>query len=157
MQIRCAVAAACLLAAGVAAGTEGLRLTSPDGAVQAELAVDGEGRLVYEVGFRGKVVVDRSPIGITLDGEDLGKAAELSLLRVREERARYPLRGGRAEARLEARRALYYVKSASGVSYGVQAVAANEGFARRLLVPGEGRRRVNAETACWRQIGRAHV
>lgn len=150
MQMRCAVAAACLLAAGVAAGTEGLRLTSPDGAVQAELAVDGEGRLVYEVGFRGKVVVDRSPIGITLDGEDLGKAAELSLLRVREERARYPLRGGRAEARLEARRALYYVKSASGVSYGVQAVAANEGFAWRILVTGEGRRRVNAETACWR-------
>ena len=42
MQIRCAVAAACLLAAGVAAGTEGLRLTSPDGAVQAELAAEAE-------------------------------------------------------------------------------------------------------------------
>lgn len=150
MEMRRAVVAVCLLAAGVAAGAESLRLTSPDGAVQAGLAVDGEGRLVYAVAFKGAEVVEASPIGITLDGQDLGQVGELSLLRVREARERYPLRGGHAEARLEARRALYYVKSAGGVSYGVQTVVANEGFAWRILVTGEGRRRVNAETACWR-------
>lgn len=145
----CAVALAGLLIGGSEAA-ESLRLTSPDGAVQGCVSVDGTGQLVYSVAFRGVEVNAPSPVGITLDGCDLGRVGTLTALRVSEAQACYPVRGAHAEARLEALRALYHVQPQSGPAYGLQVMAANEGFAWRILVPGKGKRRVNAETACWR-------
>ena len=133
-----------------AAVAEERRLTSPDGAVQACLSVDAAGQLVYAVAFRGVEAVSKSPIGITLNGLDLGQVSTLTALRVSEVHERYPLRGVHAEARLDALRALYHVQPRSGPSYGLQTMVANEGFAWRIVVPGEGPRQVNAETACWR-------
>ena len=146
----------CVLVAG-AVCAENLRLMSPDGAVQATLSVDDSGQLVYAVMFRGVEVIAESPIGITLNGGDLGRASSVRALRVREAQERYPLRGGQAEAQFDALRALYYVKPQSGAAYGIQVVVANEGFAWRIVVPGEGTRRVNSETACWRLPAESRV
>jgi len=137
-----------LLLRAEAAGN--FRLMSPDGAVQAEVSVDGAGQLAYAVAFRGTEVSARSPIGITLGGNDLGRVSAVTALRVCEAHERYPLRGAHAEARLDALRALYHVKPRTGPAYGLQVTVANEGFAWRILVPGKGAQRVNAETACWR-------
>ncbi len=133
-----------------AALAEERRLTSPDGSVQARLSVDASGQLVYAVAFRGMNVISDSPVGMTLDGVDLGRVRTLTALRVSEVHESYPVRGAHAEAKLDALRALYHVQPQSGPSYGLQTLVANEGFAWRIIVPGEGPRRVNAETACWR-------
>ena len=146
----------CELGSVCAEQVEGLRgppfyLISPDGAVQTVLALEDDGRLVYAAAFHDQRVVYPSPLGITLDGCDGGQVSELSLLRTREEQARYPNCGVSATAELHARRALYYVKPRSGAAYGLQLVVANEGFAWRFLLPiGRGVRRVNAENAVWR-------
>jgi alpha-glucosidase len=127
------------------------KLMSPDGAVLAAVSVDSSGQLVYGVAFHGEMVVSESPIGLTLDGADLGKVASLTALNVREVRERYPTRGVHAEARFDALRALYCVRPQAGPAYGLQVTVANGGFAWRLLVPGTGEvRRVQSETACWR-------
>lgn len=61
-----------------AAGSRGdlLRLGSPDKNIEVCVEEDG-GRLLYSV-KRGKVdVLQKSPLGITVDGHDLGKGASL--------------------------------------------------------------------------------
>ncbi len=139
----------CLLMAGRGFATE-RRLTSPDGAVQAAVSVDAAGQLVYAVAFHGREVITASPVGLRLDGVDLGKVEALAAVSVREVQERYPVRGVHAEARFDALQALYHVKPQTGPAYGMQVTVANEGFAWRLIVPGKGPRRVEAETACWR-------
>ena len=136
--------------AACAGAAENRRLVSPDGSVSASLFVGEAGQLSYAVAFRGVEVVAPSPLGITLGGCDLGKVSLLTALRVREEHERYPVCGAHAEAHVDALRALYRAQAQSGVPYGVQVVVANEGFAWRIVVPGTGTRRVNAETASWR-------
>ncbi len=138
------------LALTCAGAAENGRLTSPDGLVSATVSIGESGQLSYAVTFRGVEVIAPSPIGLTLDGRDLGKVVTLTALRVREAHERYPVCGAHAEARLDAQRALYCAQSQSGLSIGVQVMVANEGFAWRIVAPGRGTRRVNAETACWR-------
>ena len=148
-MLRRGVAGVCLFAA-CAVVAEERRLLSPDGAVQAVVSVDPEGRLVYAVSFHGVEAVAESPVGLTLDGVDLGKVSALTAMSVREAQERYPTRGAHAAARFDALQALYNVRPQAGPSYGLQVTVANEGFAWRLLVPGKGVRRVEAEVACWR-------
>ena len=139
----------CLFAISAAFAGE-RRLMSPDGNVDAVISVDAADQLVYAVTFRGKEVVAPSPIGITLDGKDLGKVKSLTSVNVREVHERFPVRGVHAEARYDALVSLFNVTPREGEPYGVQVSVANDGFAWRLLVAGAGTRRVNAETACWR-------
>jgi hypothetical protein len=47
---------------------------SPDGKVAAVLSVSAEGRLDYSVAFCGQEVLASSPLGLTLDGKDLGRS-----------------------------------------------------------------------------------
>lgn len=140
-----------ILIGGPAAGEQ--RLVSPDGRVAVTLSVDGTGQLSYEASFHGQTVLARAPLGLTLDGHDLGKVSALKALRVREDHQRYPVRGVHAEAHMDASRALYAVTSKAGPVYGVEVAAADGGVAWRIVVPGKGIRRVTAETACWRLPG----
>ena len=130
---------------------------SPDGTVSAALSVDAAGQLGYSVTFRGKEVVAPSPIGLTLDGIDLGKVKSLTAVNVREVHERFPVRGVHSEARNDALVALFTVTPRKGEPYGVQVSVANEGFAWRFLVSDKGKRRVNAETACWRLPSESRV
>ena len=139
----------CLLTVGTAFA-DGRHFMSPDGTVDAALSVDAAGQLVYALAFRGKEAVAPSPIGLTLDGKDLGRVKSLTAVNVREVHERFPTRGAHSEARYDALVALFTVTPREGEPYGVQVSVANEGFAWRLLVAGTGARRVNAETACWR-------
>lgn len=133
-----------------AAVAEERRLTSPDGAVQAVVYATVEGQLAYTVLFHGREVVAESPIGMRLNGFDLGKVGALTAMSVREVNERYPARGVHAVARFDALQMLYNVQPQIGPSFGLQVTVSNEGFAWRLIVPGKSMWRVEAETACWR-------
>lgn len=139
-----------LIVLTAAARAEVRKLASPDGAVQAALGIDPQGRLAYEVSYRGRPIAAPAAIGLTLDGADLGRAASVTAVNVREVHERFPARGVHATAAFDALVALYTVKPRDGAPYGVQLAVANGGFAWRFLVPGQGRRRVSAEAATWR-------
>ncbi len=142
------VAAFCWLA-GAARG-DVYRLTSPDGSAHAELRLDAAGQLFYVAGTRERDVVAQGALGITVNGRDLGRLKRLSILRLRDETAGYPVRGAHALAKMDATRALYMLETIGGFNYGLQAVVCTDGFAWRFLVPGRGERKVDAERAGWR-------
>lgn len=133
-----------------AVAAEERRLTSPDGAVQASVAVGADGLLVYTVAFHGREVITESPIGIKLNGFDLGKVGSMTSMSVREVNERYPAFGAHAVAQFNALQMLYHVKPQIGPAYGLLVTVSNEGFAWRLIVPGKSKWHVEAETACWR-------
>ena len=95
MRLRSAPGLVALLALGgfAAAGESTVLLRSPDGRVEAALRPDPQGRLTYELARNGEPVIERSAIGITVDGLDLGdKAAKLGEKRYRVDET-YPWRG----------------------------------------------------------------
>src|SRR5437870_130592 len=64
-------------APGLAAGDGDLTVTSPDSRVAFKLVRQDKSRLAYQVRFRKEPVVEPSPLGITVDGADLGRDAEV--------------------------------------------------------------------------------
>ena len=150
------VLAVCLLVA-FSCFAQTTSLTSPDGKVSASVALGATGRVFYAVAFCGHETLSSAPIGLTLDGNDLGLAKALTLLDVREVHERFPVRGGHAEGCYDARVALFAVTSHSGVPYGLQLSVSDQGFAWRLLIAGKGVRRVCTETACWRLPSESRV
>lgn len=80
-----------LAACGHAAETP-LILRSPDGGIVVMLQTGG--RLSYAVQFQGKPVLGASPLGVTINGDDLGQeAASSGAAGTREIDERYPTRG----------------------------------------------------------------
>ncbi|MCB1130879.1 MAG: glycoside hydrolase family 97 N-terminal domain-containing protein, partial [Verrucomicrobiae bacterium] len=67
----CRIAILSLCAAASAMSETPYTLTSPDGKVAATVSVN-DGRLVYQVALDGKTMVADSPLGVTVDGVDLG-------------------------------------------------------------------------------------
>ncbi len=61
-----------MLAAEYHAPAAAIQLTSPTGQLRATLATAQEGRLTWSVQRAGVVVIEPSPRGITIDGQDLG-------------------------------------------------------------------------------------
>jgi hypothetical protein len=49
-----------------------VRVTSPDGALELRLLTDDPARLRGAVSFHGRSVIEPSPLGIVVDGVDLG-------------------------------------------------------------------------------------
>src|SRR2546430_14540901 len=90
------VLALAALLAGAGAATDRLvapevLVVSPDGAVRFEVSLH-EGRLSYAVTFKGRPVIERSPLVVTVDGVDITQGvavAEVKRYRVKES---YPWR-----------------------------------------------------------------
>ena len=135
--------AALLSAAASASAAAAVRVESPHGAVRVTLVADG-GRLAQEVRRHGAPVVDRSPLGIRVDGVDLGDGVTIGAVeRYRTDEA-YAWRGVHATAVDRSRGARVGVRHlATGLSYVVDVRAFDDGVAFRFVVPGAaGRRRV---------------
>lgn len=125
-------------------------LTSPDGRLQAEVGADGAGAWHYTVRTDDREIVAPSRLGITIEGVDLGVGAIAGSADYGEIDETYPLLGGKARARNHARTlrlALSHPRFAQRIT--LEARAYDDGFAWRLIVPGEGLRRVNGEASAW--------
>lgn len=140
--IRTALVAVLSMAAS-ASGAAAVRVESPRRIVRVELVADG-GRLALYAWLNGSPVVDRSPLGIRLDGVDLGDGVTLGAVeRYRTDEA-YAWRGVHATAVDRSRGARVGVRQlATGTSYVVDVRAFDDGMAFRLVVPGAaGQRRL---------------
>lgn len=91
----CALCAAGAMSALVA-GAE--TISSPSGNVSASVVVDGGGRLAHSVTMDGRVVLEPSPMGVTVDGRDLGKGVRLGAPQTRAFSETYPFAGNHAKA-----------------------------------------------------------
>lgn len=132
--------------------------TSPDGKVAARVGVS-DGRLALEVKRSGKPALDPSPLGITLDGQDLGSDVEIGKAETYTTNTTYPnpLGGGNLKDQCKGLKIPFRGKS-SDVSWTLDIRAYDDGVAWRYLVPGKGVRKLEGEatsfvlpegSTCW--------
>jgi alpha-glucosidase len=127
-----------------------IKVVSPDGQVQFKLLGHDQSRLSYQIAFKNKPVIEPSPMGIIIDGVDLGQGAEAGKVDAYQAKEKYPWRGVHSEAVNHchgARISLRHVKSK--ISFTVEVRAFNDGVAFRYLVPGDGQQRVPDEATVF--------
>ena len=123
-------------------------VTSPNRRVELRIAANPDCHLAWTATLDRQAVIESSPLGVTLDGTDLGANAEIrrtDTFRVDES---YPWRGVHAKAvdRANGVRILARHKP-SGQEFTIEARAADDAVAFRFLVPGAGKRVPDAGTA----------
>lgn len=131
-------------------------LPSPDGRVIGRVAlVEGQGQaqLTWSLRCDGVEVLESAPLGLVIDGVDLGRGSTVGEPRRTEIREVYPWRGGK---RMATNHALAYVlpmhqarPGGAAVDWELQVRVFDDGFAYRYRVPGTGEHRVAGENSSW--------
>jgi alpha-glucosidase len=113
-----------------------VRIESPRGRIHITIA-DTAGRLTHAATLDGRPVLDPSPLGLIVDGVDLGTGARLGAVQRLRTDTTYPWRGVHATAVDRSHGARIAVRHApSGTSYTLEARASDDGVAFRFVVPG---------------------
>jgi alpha-glucosidase len=143
---------ALLVAAGWTAAPIGQRrppsVASPDGRVRLGLEVASGGQLTWMATLDGKAVIEPSPLGIVLDGTNLGAGVAIRGIDQYRVNETYPSRGVHTRAVNRANGARITADHASsGLPFVIEARAADDAVAFRILVQGSGRRVPDAASA----------
>src|SRR5438034_887502 len=132
----------------VPAPRDAIRIASPNGSVEFELRHAVGPRLSYGVTFRNQRVIEPSPLGIVVDGVDLGQGVEAGTVETYYGNERYPWRGVHAEAINRFKGARIAVRhTASATDYLVEVRVFDDGIGFRCVVPSEGSRVPDEATA----------
>ena len=124
-------------------------LNSPGGTLTVMIGVTAEGRLAYAVAADGVQVLGPSPLGLTVDGVDLGRDATIAGKPVTSDiDETYSILGNHPSARNRAREAVVPVK-AGGKRFDLIVRAYDDGAAVRYLLP-DGATRIDGESTGWR-------
>ncbi len=134
-------------AAALAMPDTSRKLASPDGAVRAEVGVAG-GRLAIRVTRRGKEVLAPSPLGVTVDGADLGADVDLGAAESYGIDEKYPWTGNSRSLANRCRGAKIPV-TAGGLVWTLDVRAYDDGVAWRYVVPGSGGRKIGGEATSF--------
>jgi alpha-glucosidase len=105
------------------------------GKVTVTVHSDG-GRLAYEVAMDRKPVIERSNLGIKLDGVDLGAGVTVGKIEPYKIDEKYPWRGIKSEAVNRAAGVKVPLKHKGGVAYTLEVRAFEDAAAFRFVVPG---------------------
>jgi alpha-glucosidase len=137
-------------AASVAAGLQaGPNVTSPNGLIRLDLLRDGN-RLLYSVKMGPDAVIEPSPIGIVIDGGNLGASAAVAAVTSYNVSERYPWYGVHATATASCRGARVSLTSGEGrTPWTLDLRACDDGAAFRYVVPGDERMRTPDEAAAF--------
>lgn len=129
-----------------------LSVSSPDGSVVAFVGVDAAGALWYSVARDGQPVIGRSPLGITVDGVELGTSVSgVYATDPSEHQQTYRTRGVHTQASDRYREiALLVLRSGAGDPvWWFLLRAYDDGAAYRYGIPGTGVRVIAGEAAAW--------
>jgi alpha-glucosidase len=120
-------------------------VSSPNGEVDFHLHVEREKPLQYDVAFGTHPVIERSRLGIVVDGRDLATAARIERVERYEINEKYPTRGVHSVALNHCNGAKYsIVNTDSGTRLTLEIRAFDDGVAFRHIVPGDGTRTPDA-------------
>jgi hypothetical protein len=107
---------------------------SPDGKIKIEIRADAAGQLTWSVQRQGQIVLAAAPLGLTMDGQNLGQPVKLGAPRNRTINERYPTWGNHAVAVNHCNEAVIPGESAGGMKYELE-VRAIEGEATSWALP----------------------
>jgi alpha-glucosidase len=128
----------------------GVSVASPDGKVVMKIDTNAQGHLDYEVTFNGHEVVSPSPLGVTVDGKDLGDQAALGTETKSENNATYPVLGVHSTATdHDNEDAISITGGAGKTAWMLEVRVFNDGAAYRYRVPGAGDRTLIGESTSW--------
>ena len=95
-------------------------------------------------------MIEKSPLGITVDGNDLGNGATLGQANQKTIHETYATRGVHSTAVNHCRVNRIPIRhTATNTNYILETRDFNDGFAFRYIVPGTGTRTVNGEATAW--------
>ncbi len=127
----------------------GIDCESPSGLVRARVETDREGRLVWSLMHGARRVMEASPLGLTVDGTDLGRGTTPGVPRAETVNESFFWRGGKSEAFNRCRVFPIPMDHKSGLRWTLEARVFDDGFAWRYRVPGHGVRTVSGEASSW--------
>src|SRR5688572_29190172 len=123
-------------------------VASPDGRIILTVERTPSGQLRWSVALEGTPVITPSPLGIVVDGVNLGEGAEIRQAERYRVDERYPWRGVHATAVNRANGVRFTIAhAASRQQFVVDARVSNDAAAFRTIVEGTGRRVPDAATA----------
>src|SRR5688572_26142917 len=122
----------------LAAAAAPIEVASPNGKLVLKVSAGDKGRLGYEITFGGQPVIERSLLGIKIDGVDLGERATLGTAAPYKIDEKYPYRGVHSEAVNRCNGSKVAVKHAKGTSYTLDIRVFDDAAAFRFVVPGTG-------------------
>ncbi len=138
-------------AAGAPAGSatkEMAVIASPDGRGRVEIYFNDPGRLSYELFRDDRLVVEKSPLGIIVDGVDLGSGVEpagsFAVKTVNETsatRGKHPVAADHCNTA-----AIPLRHQGSGKAWQLELRVYDDGLAFRYIVPGQGSLRISGES-----------
>jgi len=121
-------------------GDDGVRISSPDGAVELLLQGD-ESQLRFAVTFRSAAVIEPSPLSLLVDGVDLAQGATVGKVESYERNERFAWRGVHGQAVNRFKGASIALRhTASRTAYTLEVRVFDGGIGFRWIVPGEGSR-----------------
>jgi alpha-glucosidase len=124
---------------------------SPNGTIRLRVFTDEAARLRYEVTFKGKPVIEASPLGMSVDGQNLSEGVTLGEPDRYKTDEAYDWRGVHARAVDKSNGARITVThQKTGAQYTVEARAADDGVAFRHVVPGGEKPRTPDEDTSFR-------
>lgn len=123
-------------------------VSSPDRKIVAVLS-DDQGALRYRIEVDGQAVLDPSPLGIRVDGLELGSHSMIGSVRRGSTDARYRFNGGKAVATDHANTATLSL-SAHGRAFEADLHVADDGVAVRLRLPASQGSTVQADRSGWK-------
>ena len=124
-------------------------VTSPNGKVAAQVGVSG-GRIVLSVRRNGKTVLEPSPLGVTVDGVDLGDNVEPGTPETYTTNTTYPDPRGPGSLKDQCRGVKLPLRTkGANISWTLDVRAYDDGVAWRYLVPGSGTRKVTGEATSF--------
>ena len=120
---------------------DALVVSSPNGTVEFRLLPGNEPRLRFAITFRGRPVIETSPLSLVVDGVELGQGVGVGNVERYDANQRYPWRGVHSQAinRFKGVR-IALRHTASGIDYVLDVRAFDDGVAFRSIVPGSGPR-----------------
>lgn len=150
--------AAHVVSATARAATGSPVVTSPNHGVQFKLVPSVGGQLSYSVAFRGKPVIELSPLSFAVDGLELTDGVEFGTVEHREIEETYPWRGPHALALNHCSVAVMNLThKSSKTAFVLEVRAFDDGAAFRWIAPGDDRARVPGEATAFKLPPRATV
>lgn len=124
---------------------------SPQKETRVRIDTEPSGRLVWSLQQRGATVVEPSPLGIIVDGIDLGQGGAAGKADTRKIDEVFPWRGGKSRASCHCLAVTLPVTRETGRPsvWFLEMRVFDDGFAWRYRVPGDGPRRVQGESSAW--------
>ena len=109
-------------------------LLSPDNNIKIFVNLDTEAKLYWSVQMQGQAVIEKSPLGLTVDGKNLGQEVNLGIPSRRVIDETYPIFGNHSVAVNHCNEAVVPVSTANGLKFELDLRAYNDGVAVRTRI-----------------------